>query len=56
VRRFNGEDINNLSKQRRLFRTNAVEVKKQSTTTIDFEIRDTEGPVAYFNRINGCRK
>lgn len=47
-----GEDIDNLYKNNGyLFSTvNAVEVKTVNDT-IDFEIRVTEGPLAYFNKI-----
>lgn len=47
-----GEDIDNLYKNNGyLFsNVNAVEVKT-ANDTIDFEIRITEGPIAYFNKI-----
>lgn len=48
-----GEDIDNLYKNNGyLFsNVNAVEVKT-ANDTIDFEIRVTEGPIAYFNKIS----
>jgi outer membrane protein assembly factor BamA len=47
-----GEDIDNLYKNNGyLFSNiNAVEVRT-ANDTIDFEIRITEGPIAYFNKI-----